>query len=84
VEVFDHERKGFNHSVERRDQKGLADALNCHNALYLGDLIDRIDDVNALDPIEITLMDAIDSKVARSPLGIGLTSDANLCVFLRS
>ena len=55
---------------QHRDQIVLADALGGANDLKLGDLIDGVDVIDALEAIEVTLMDGIDAQIAGPAIGL--------------
>ncbi len=64
MKAEDREREGAQQAFELYQQEALGDALCSADELELGDFIDEVDQVQALDPIAVTLMYGIDAHVA--------------------
>lgn len=64
MEAEDDEGEAVEELVERRDEEALADPFDADDALHLGGLVDGVEVVEALDAVEIALMDGIDAQEA--------------------
>jgi len=80
VKSFDRERELFEELCQKGDQEAFADALDRTGDLKLGHLIDGIDVVNALLPVQIPLVDRIDPDHSGLAVRIGLTPFTDLHV----
>ena len=65
VEAVEREGERPQQSVEDRGQAGGVDMLDRADALELGDLIHQVHVVEALDAVQVALMDGIDPHPAR-------------------
>ena len=57
--------------IERRHQIGFADLLASHPDLPLRDAVHRVDVIQALHPVLIALVHAVDTQIPRTALGRG-------------
>ncbi len=64
MEAPDGEGKGRDELLQNRQEKMLANPLHGTDHLELGDFIHCIDQVHALDPLQIALMHRVDPQVA--------------------
>lgn len=64
MEAEDDEGEGLYQVLGRWQQEALGDALDRAGEPELGDLVDEIDLVEALDAVKIPLMDRIDTQEA--------------------
>ena len=55
--------------MKHRQQVVLTDAGHGEDALVLGDLIDGVDQIQALDAVQIALVDTVDAQVPRQSTG---------------
>ena len=67
VESVEDEGERPQQSFENRLQTGRLDMFDRTDELELGDLIHQVQVVQALDPVQVALMDRIDSHVAGLP-----------------
>jgi len=72
MEAFEEERESIEEIGQYRHQEALADARDREHALELSYLIDGVDVVDALEAVEIALMDGIQAQEAGLALGVGL------------
>jgi hypothetical protein len=77
MKAMNDERKGLQDRRQHRQQEPLADAFDREHALKLRHRIDGIDVIDALDAIQIALVDGIQAQVARFALGFGLAPNGD-------
>ena len=77
MKPLDLEGKRLNERFESGDQKALGDSLHSGHELVLRHLIDEVDLVHPLAPIEVALVDGVDSQESWTPLRVGLAPLAN-------
>ena len=67
----DLERELLQDQSQHRQQERLADPLHAGLHLLLADFVDAGDVVNALDAVQVPLMDGVDAHVAGTAVGAG-------------
>jgi hypothetical protein len=67
----DHKRKLLQQLPDDRQQRGLADLLTRGNELKLGHAVHRVDVIDPLPAILITLVHTVDADIARPPIRLG-------------
>ena len=77
VEALDGKGEGLDEGLEHRQQEALGDAFDRAYELELGDLVDEIDVVEALDAVEVALMDRVDAQEAGTAVGMGFAALAD-------
>ena len=80
MKAVNDEGKGGQDRLQHGQQEPLTDALDGERAWELGDLIDGIDVINALDAIQIALVNRIQAQITRA-LRVGLAphGDGRAC-----
>ena len=78
MEPLDLEGKRIHERFESRDQKAFGDPLHSGHKLVLCHLIDEVDLVHSLAPIEVALVHGVDSQEPWTPLRVGLAPLANV------
>jgi hypothetical protein len=68
VEATNHKRECVHHRLQHWQQKQFADALHRTDRLTLCDFIHCIDEVNALDAVQIALVHAVYAQIAWSTI----------------
>jgi hypothetical protein len=69
VKARHDEGKGLDEALQDRQQEALRDSFDRAYELELGDLVDQVDVVEALDAVHVGLMDRIDPQEAGAALG---------------
>ena len=77
VEAEDGERERQQQALEQRQQEALGDADDGADELVLGDLVDQVDQVQALDPVAVALVDGVDAHEAGPAFGPRRLPQAN-------
>ncbi len=77
VKAKDLEGELFEHLLDDGQQMRLGDCLRRGHNLPLGDAVHRVDVVQALDAVEVALVDAVDAHEAGAPIGCRRTAHAN-------
>ena len=77
VKSPDDKWKSVDISLEHRQQKALANALNRTDELELSDFINKVDVIQAFDAIKVALVDRIHTQVAGLAIRGGFASLTN-------
>ena len=77
MEALHGKGKGFQEALQDRQQEVLRNALDAAGELVLGDLVDGVDVIDALDLVEVALMHRVDADPARAALRARLAADAD-------
>jgi hypothetical protein len=77
VETANREGKGRDELLHNRQEKMLANPLHRIDHLELGDFINRVDQVPALDLLQVALVYGVDPQVAGSAVRSGLAALAD-------
>jgi len=81
MEAFDGEWEAVDQGLQYRDEIAFADALDRGNPLELCDLVNSIDMVNPFGAVPVTLMDGVNTDIAGTALGPGLSSFADAVLY---
>ena len=78
VEAEDAEREGQQQAFEERQQEALRDGGGRADELVLGDLVDEVDQEQALDAVAVALVDGVDADVAGLAVGLRRLAQGDL------
>ena len=81
MEAFDDEGEAIDQGLQYRDEVAFADALDRGNPLELRDLVNRIDMVDPFGAVPVTLMNGVDTDIARTTFGPGFASFTNAALY---
>ena len=77
MKAVNDEGKGVQDLRQHGHEEPLTDTLDGEHALELSHLIDGIDVINALDAIQVPLVNRIQAQVAGPALRVGLAPDGD-------
>ena len=78
VEALDDKGKKVDQALQHRDHVVLRDRRHRAHELELGDRVHDVDDVHALDPVQVPLVDRVHAQVPGLPHGIRRPALADL------
>ena len=77
MEAHDPEGEGVDELLQDGQQEGLGDGLDGADELVLGDLVDDVDQVDALFAVEVALVDGVDAQETGPTAGVRLAALAD-------